>query len=84
MKALGPGLSVILAVGLLAAPLAVDGQPLKKIPRIGVLVPAEPESPTEPHIGAFRRALRDLGYVEGQNIVVEYRSRTVGRSSTPS
>ncbi len=48
-------------------------QPAPKIPRIGVLVPVEPDEPKEPNIGAFRKALRDLGYVEGQNIAVEYR-----------
>src|SRR5215472_14802802 len=57
---------------ILAAPLAVAAQQTQKVPRIGVLVPAEPESPKEPNIAAFRRALRDLGYVNGQNVAVEY------------
>src|SRR5215467_1914348 len=57
---------------LFAGPLSATGQ-VPKVPRIGVLVPAEPPSPTEPHIAAFRQGLRDLGYVEGQNVVVEYR-----------
>jgi putative ABC transport system substrate-binding protein len=59
--------------GLLAAPLAADAQPARRMPRIGVLLPAEPESPTEPNASAFRQGLRDLGYVEGQTIAVEYR-----------
>jgi len=65
------GLAVLLALSLLA-PLAAEAQ-VAKIARIGVLVPAEPESPKEPNIAAFRRGLRDLGYVDGQNIAVEYR-----------
>lgn len=59
--------------GLLAAPLAADAEQQKKIPHIGVIVPVEPESPTEPNAGAFREALRALGYVDGQNVIVEYR-----------
>jgi putative tryptophan/tyrosine transport system substrate-binding protein len=58
---------------VLAAPLAVAAQPASKIPRIGVLVPAEPDSPGEPNVGAFRQALRELRYIEGQTIAVEYR-----------
>src|SRR2546425_1005048 len=60
-------------VVVLATPLAAEAQRSGKIPRIGVLVPAEPESPVEPNVGAFRQALRDLGYIEGQTIAVEYR-----------
>jgi putative tryptophan/tyrosine transport system substrate-binding protein len=57
---------------VLAAALAVEAQ-AGNIPRIGVLVPVEPDDPKEPNVGAFRQALRDLGYVDGQNIAVEYR-----------
>jgi len=58
---------------VLAATYAVDAQQPKGIPRIGVIVPVEPESATEPNARASREALRALGYIEGQNIVVEYR-----------
>jgi len=58
---------------LLAAPLAAEGQQAAKVWRIGVIVPVEPASPTEPNLAAFRQGLRSLGYVEGQNIAVEYR-----------
>jgi len=60
-----------MAGGLLAAPLAVEGQQ-PHIPRIGVLVTANPRSSS--FIQAFEQRLRDLGYVEGQNIAFEYRS----------
>ena len=65
------GLAVIL--GLTLAPLAVEAQQAGRMPRIGVVFPAEPASPTEPNGAAFRQGLRDLGYVEGQNVAVEYR-----------
>jgi putative ABC transport system substrate-binding protein len=62
-----------LAGGLLAAPLAAEAQQARKMPRIGVIVPVEPASSTEPNVAAFRQGMRSLGYVEGQNIAVEYR-----------
>jgi putative ABC transport system substrate-binding protein len=60
-----------LAGGLLAAPFASEGQQAAKVPRIGYLAlnPA-----ANPHLHeAFRQGLRDLGYVEGRNVVIEYR-----------
>jgi putative ABC transport system substrate-binding protein len=60
------------AGSLLALPLAVEAQQAGKMLRIGVIVPVEPASRTEPNIGAFRLELRDLGYLEGQNVAVEY------------
>lgn len=57
--------------GLLLAPLSVAAQQTGKVSRIGFLwdTPA-----VWPHaLEAFRQGLRDLGWVEGQNIVVEYR-----------
>jgi len=57
---------------LVAGPFAEAQQP-KKVPRIGyVRVVGNPPSPG-PNIEAFRRGLRDLGYVEGENIVIEFR-----------
>ena len=63
-------LLTLLVLGLLLAPLPSDAQQPGKVPRIGVVVPAERASPEEPNIAAFRQALRDLGYVEGQTIAV--------------
>ncbi len=57
-------------------PLAARGQQPGKLPRVGVLVSA---SHPHPFADAFRRGLRPLGYVEGQNITLEFRY-TDGRS----
>jgi len=55
---------------MLVAPLASHAQTPAKVPRIGVLWE---RSPTDPFIAAFRQGLRELGYTEGQNIVIEDR-----------
>jgi putative ABC transport system substrate-binding protein len=69
------GLIITLAVGVLVGPLAAEAQQAK-VPRIGMLLVSYPE-----HTQArFRKALRDLGYVEGQNILVEYRSAPAGQT----
>ena len=49
-----------------------EAQQPAKLPRIGVLISARP-SIASPRIEAFQRGLRDLGYVEGKNITLEYR-----------
>src|SRR5713101_3858618 len=63
------GLVVTLALVILTTPLAADAQPRTKVPRIGLLWPGE----LGPSATAFRQGLRDLGYVEGQNMAIEYR-----------
>ena len=61
--------------GLLAAPLAADAQQPAKVARIGFLVTASLESPEgRIAVDAFRQGLRERGYVEGENIVIEYRA----------
>jgi putative ABC transport system substrate-binding protein len=66
------GLIVTLALGLLAAPLAAEAQQAGKVPRIGYLSAGSPSG--VPHLlEAFRQGLRELGWVEGQNIVIDYR-----------
>src|SRR6266566_4310369 len=60
--------------GLLAAPLAAEAQPREKLPRVGYLSPGSPSEPfRRRRFEAFRQGLRELGYVEGQNIVIEPR-----------
>jgi len=67
------GLISTLALGLSAAPLPAEAQQPKRVPRIGYLA-AAPLSAIPYRIEAFRQGLRDLGYVEGKNIVIEWRS----------
>ena len=57
--------------GLLAAPLAARAQPAGKVPRVGFLLGFSPGPSRE--VDAFQRGLRELGYIEGQNIAIEYR-----------
>lgn len=65
------GLIVALAVGFVVAPPTVDAQQVARVHRIGVLLPGRPEP--SPSLDLFRQALRELGYVEGQNVAIEYR-----------
>jgi putative ABC transport system substrate-binding protein len=63
-----------LALGLLVAPLAAEGQQVGKVPRIGLLVTGSLEAPEARRVlDAFRQGIRERGYVEGQNLVIEYR-----------
>jgi putative ABC transport system substrate-binding protein len=65
-------LAPILAAALVASTHLAPAQQPKKIPRIGYLSsfdPATESARSEP----FRLALRELGYIEGQNIAIEYR-----------
>src|SRR5215831_14969056 len=63
---------LILLPALLAAPLAADAQQTGKVPRIGFLSLTSP-SDRPPLLDAFRQRLRELGWIEGQNIVIDYR-----------
>ena len=66
------GLSVIAFVLVVTGAVAQAQQPAK-IPRIGILIGSSP-SANAARIEAFRQGLRELGYVEGKNIVIEFRS----------
>jgi putative ABC transport system substrate-binding protein len=59
-----------LAAGLLAAPLAAEAQQQGNVRTIGFFGPPPSAGGL---VQAFQQGLRDLGYVEGQNIKIEYR-----------
>ncbi len=62
----------LVGVGLVVAPLTADAQQAAKVPRIGFL--GNSTAALEANlVGPFREGLRDLGYVEGQTILIEYR-----------
>jgi len=63
-------LSLVTALSILFLPLHAHAQPTSKVHRLGVLSGTSAGSPP---LEAFRQGLRELGYVEGRNIVVEYR-----------
>jgi len=72
------GFLVTLALSLLAAPLTADAQSLTKVYRIGVLFPTSPPSEPDwqqrsPFWVHFWQGMRELGWIEGQNILVERR-----------
>jgi putative ABC transport system substrate-binding protein len=66
-------LGIVLGLGLIAAPLAARAQPAGKVYRIGILETI-PEARNAANFDALRKGLRELGYVEGRNLVIEYRS----------
>jgi ABC-type uncharacterized transport system substrate-binding protein len=66
------GCIVTLTFSLLGVPLAADAQPSAKVARIGYLLGTTQEQ--EPLLEAFLEAMRALGYVEGRNLVMEYRA----------
>ena len=71
-----------LGVLLLALSFSAEAQQTKKIPRIGYLSPADPASDST-RAEAIRLALRERGYIEGQNIAFEYRYSEGKRDRAP-
>ncbi len=57
---------------LFALSCPVEAQQSKKIPRIGYLSPLD-QSRESTRAGVIRHALRELGYIEGQNVAIDYR-----------
>lgn len=80
MKLKSSALVVILGLGVLVTPLAADAQQPANVPRVALIFTTSPVSemigpdPIHPNARAFVHAFRDLGYVEGRNIVIERRS----------
>jgi len=66
------GLAVVLTVSLILAPVAGEAQQAGKVHRIGFLGNSTPALEAN-LVGPLREGLRELGYVEGQNILIEYR-----------
>jgi putative ABC transport system substrate-binding protein len=64
-------LSILFAVVLLAVALLAEAQQPGKVNRVGLLISAS--DVIAPFTGAFRQGLRELGYVEGKNYVLEIR-----------
>jgi putative tryptophan/tyrosine transport system substrate-binding protein len=66
------GLAVVLSVSLVVAPLAAEGQEAAKPPRVGYLGTGSASADAQFH-EAFREGLREHGWIDGQNLVIEYR-----------
>ena len=64
------GLTVIVALTVLAMPLTAEAQQATRVYRIGVLAGT---TPRDRNVEAFLEGMRALGYIEGQNLVLEYR-----------
>lgn len=73
------GLIVNLTLLALLAPLAADAQPPANVPRIGYLAQDD-----APFLKAFQQGLRELGYIEGRNIVIEVRRAEGRRDRLPA
>jgi putative tryptophan/tyrosine transport system substrate-binding protein len=75
MKAVGRLWSIVSLIRcamLFALCPAADAQQLIKIPRLGALLYSSPD--TDPNFAAFRQGLRERGYVDGQNLLIEHHS----------
>jgi putative ABC transport system substrate-binding protein len=66
------GLISTFALGILLAPLSAEAQQAKKVTRIGFLASSSAER-LKSRLPAFQQSLSELGYLEGKNIIIEYR-----------
>ncbi len=75
------GLIGTLALGLFVVPLPSEAQQVGKVYRIGFLAFGPPPSGVSPSLEALRQRLRELGYMEGQNLILEprYAKGNLGR-----
>jgi putative tryptophan/tyrosine transport system substrate-binding protein len=63
----------VAAVIVMVFACEADAQQRGKVPHVGILLPSSPTSSPDANLEAFRQGLRDLGYVDGRNITLEYR-----------
>jgi putative ABC transport system substrate-binding protein len=77
------GLAVALTLSLVVGPLTAAAQHRSKVPRIGYLVLSPLADPPSAERAAFLDGLKELGYVAGQNIIIEYRSAAWNRERLP-
>ena len=75
-------IGIALCAMLFALSLPAEAQQPAGIPRIGLLIPSS-ASFSLPRVEAFRQRLRELGYVEGKNIIIEYRYAEGKRERLP-
>jgi putative ABC transport system substrate-binding protein len=79
----GNSLRLLLCALMLAAAPVAEAQQARKVPRLGYLA-AVSASADAPRLEAFRQGLRDLGYVEGQNIQIDYRHESMDLERLPT
>jgi len=79
---MNPKLFWLLTAILLALTHRAEAQQPKKAPRIGFLALAS-RSSISPRVEAFQQGLRELGYVEGKSIVIDYRFADENRNRLP-
>lgn len=72
MRRTAAALVPVLALGFLTAPLVATGQPAGKVHRIGPL-PSGTREQAQPFYRVFEERLRELGWIDGRNVVFEYR-----------
>jgi putative ABC transport system substrate-binding protein len=63
----------VAAVIVMVFACEADAQQRGTVPHVGILLPSSPTSSPDANLEAFRQGLRDLGYVDGRNITLEYR-----------
>jgi len=79
----GLGKILVSLLGILAVPLAIYAQGARDVRKIGYLVLSPLADPPSAERQAFLEALRDLGYVVGQNLIIEYRAAAWNRELLP-
>jgi putative ABC transport system substrate-binding protein len=65
--------AVLVVTGVVALALVAAGQPAARVPRVGVLLPGAPPPPEPAQLVALRKGLRDLGFEDGRDVVIEAR-----------